>query len=118
MPASKRPVNAHDAYHAHVYYDQHTVEQAAQFCKEAGERFNLKVGRMHQALVGPHPKWSCQITFFADDFDVLVPWLDENRPGLTILIHALTGDDLKDHTEHASFLGDRVALNLSMFGGE
>ena len=34
---------------------------------------------------------------------------------LNILIHGLTGDDLADHTTHASWLGDCVELNLKMF---
>ncbi|NLJ92222.1 MAG: hypothetical protein GX324_04080 [Aeromonadales bacterium] len=34
MPANKRPVNA---YHAHVYYEQDTVEQLAVSNKREGE---------------------------------------------------------------------------------
>ncbi|CAM3911691.1 DOPA 4,5-dioxygenase family protein [Rheinheimera salexigens] len=115
MREIKRPVNSHRAYHAHVYFEQETLEFAAKLCKEAGERFNLKVGRIHQAMVGPHPKWSCQITFGAKHFDQLVLWLEQNRKGLTVLIHALSGNDLNDHTIYAYWLGDSVELDISMF---
>ncbi len=117
MKEIKRPVNSHKAYHAHVYFEQETLAFATELCEKAGELFNLKVGRVHEKLVGPHPKWSCQITFGSKHFDEFVPWLDRNRAGLTVLIHALTGNDLEDHTKYAYWLGDSVELNLSMFGG-
>lgn len=116
MKEIKRPVNSHKAYHAHMYFEQETLAFATTLCKEAGDRFDLKVGRVHEALVGPHPKWSCQIAFGTKDFDDLVPWLDQNRNGLTVLIHAITGNDLADHTTYAYWLGDSVELNLAMFG--
>jgi DOPA 4,5-dioxygenase len=66
-------------------------------------------------LIGPHPCWSCQITFGTKDFDRFIPWLEQQRHGLTVLVHALTGNDLRDHTEFAYWLGDPVELNLGMF---
>jgi DOPA 4,5-dioxygenase len=112
-----RPVNSHQAYHAHVYLEQKTLSLATSLCERAGERFGVRVGRVHQKKVGPHPKWSCQLTFGAEHFDSLVPWLESNREGLSILIHALTGNDLKDHTTYAYWLGDGLELDLSMFDG-
>ncbi len=112
----KRPVNSHKAYHAHIYYEKETLQFATSLCEKAGERFNLKVGRIHQQMVGPHPKWSCQITFGSKHFDELVPWLESNREELSVLIHALSGNDLEDHTIYAYWLGGSVELDLSMFG--
>jgi aromatic ring-cleaving dioxygenase len=109
------PVNIHKAYHAHVYFDEATTAIAKKLCDESAETFGLRVGRFHEKLVGPHPCWSCQITFGSKDFDRYITWLDENRAGLTIFVHALTGDDLKDHTDFAYWLGQAVELNLSMF---
>ncbi|MBR9786456.1 MAG: DOPA 4,5-dioxygenase family protein [Vibrionaceae bacterium] len=114
----KRPVNSHRAYHAHVYFDHQTLAFATALCREAGERFCVKVGRVHEKLVGPHPKWSCQIKFTSNEFDELVPWLEQKRNGLSVLIHADTGNDLEDHTLHAYWLGERLELNLSLFGAE
>ena len=111
----QRPTNRYDHYHAHVYFDETSVETAAQICKQAGELFGVKVGQVHQKLVGPHPRWSCQLAFDQAQFEQLIPWLEENRGNLSILVHALTGNDLEDHTEHASWLGEAVPLNLSMF---
>ena len=82
---------------------------------DAGEKFGLKVGHFHEKLVGPHPCWSCQITFGIRDFESFIPWLEEQRQNLTILVHGLTGNDLQDHTEFAYWLGEPVELNLDMF---
>ncbi|MGE8385139.1 MAG: DOPA 4,5-dioxygenase family protein, partial [Pseudomonas putida] len=50
-------------YHAHVYYDAATMEQARELCEEAARLFPVTMGRMHQKPVGPHPDWSCQLAF-------------------------------------------------------
>lgn len=112
MNTVKRPVNHYKGYHAHVYFDQDTLDFATELCARAGEQFGLKVGRVHQKLVGPHTRWSCQIIFGSQSFDEFIPWLDEQRMGLSVLVHALTGDDLADHTTHAYWLGDSVDINL------
>lgn len=112
---NRQPENRYPSYHAHVYFDQRTLTAATGLCNRAGELFGVAVGRFHQKLVGPHPRWSCQLAFDAAQFDELIPWLDQNRHGLSILIHGRTGDDVADHTDHAYWLGEPVALNLSFF---
>ena len=111
----KRPTNSYDQYHAHVYFDGNSIEKAASLCREAGELFDINVGRVHQKPIGPHPCRSCQLAFDKTQFDQLIPWLEHNRGDLTVLIHGLTGNDLKDHTENASWLGKSVPLNLLIF---
>lgn len=115
MKSPKRPVNEHEAYHAHVYFDANSLEFAANLCDRIREEFPLKVGKLHQKTVGPHPRWSCQILFTNSDFDSFIPWLDKNRGELSILIHADSGDSLADHTTFAYWLGDAVELDLSGF---
>ena len=112
---SSYPENLFNDYHAHVYFDEASVDQATLLCEQAGALFGVPVGRVHRKLVGPHPRWSCQMSFDRSQFDKLIPWLDENRHGLTVLVHGQTGDNIKDHTTHASWLGDEVPLNLSAF---
>lgn len=112
-----RPQNLYAHYHAHVYFGPDTVAQARQLCQQAGEQFNVRVGRVHEKLVGPHPHWSCQIAFDGAQFEPFIAWLEQNRQGLDVLVHGLTGDDLADHTLHASWLGEPSKLNLAMFGG-
>jgi aromatic ring-cleaving dioxygenase len=112
---TQAPQNLYDRYHAHVYFDAQTLDQAEMLCRQAGEKFNLPVGRVHQKPVGPHPAWSCQIAFEAAQFEEFIAWLEQHRHGLTVLVHGLTGDDLADHTDHAAWLGESQELNLSMF---
>lgn len=102
-------------YHAHVYFDESTIEQAKALCEAAGKKFAATVGRMHHRPIGPHPSWSCQLAFDRNNHTDLLTWLALNRNGLTILIHPLTGNDLKDHTNYASWMGEPQALNLNVF---
>jgi DOPA 4,5-dioxygenase len=100
-------------YHAHVYYDAATREQAERLCKAASEKFGVKVGRMHDNPVGPHPRGSCQLTVTRERFADVLPWLVLNRGGLTVFAHAQTGNALKDHTDHVIWLGPSETLKLS-----
>ena len=106
------PMLSIQSFHAHVYFDSETVEQAQTLCQSAGETFSLTVGRMHHKPVGPHPCWSCQLAFSTEQFGNVIPWLALHRGGLTIFIHPLTGDDLKDHTDHAIWMGSIEPLQL------
>ena len=37
-----------------------------------------------------------------------------NREGLDILVHPNTGDDVKDHTDHSLWLGEKLELNIEL----
>ncbi|UJF19838.1 DOPA 4,5-dioxygenase family protein [Vibrio sp. SS-MA-C1-2] len=111
----KTPKNSHQHYHAHLYFDQKTQDHAKELRHLSEEIFGLKVGRFHQKLVGPHPCWSCQIEFNAEDFDQYIAWLESQRQQLSVLIHPVTGDDLIDHTDYAYWLGQEIPLNLALF---
>jgi DOPA 4,5-dioxygenase len=100
-------------YHAHVYYDVATRAQAERLCQAAGEKFGVKIGRMHDNPVGPHPRGSCQLTVKIEQFAEVIPWLILNRKGLTIFAHPQTGNALRDHTEHVIWLGPSEPLKLS-----
>ena len=70
-------------FHAHVYSDAPTRAQAEKLCAAAGQKFGVKVGRMHDNPVGPHPRGSCQLTIGKEQFTDVVSWLVLNRRGLT-----------------------------------
>jgi aromatic ring-cleaving dioxygenase len=101
-----------EGYHAHVYFDAQSVEQARALREQISETFDYPVGRFHEKNVGPHPRWSFQIAFAPDAFGTIVPWLALNRKGLTVFVHGLSGDDIYDHTELVIWLGNSVELNL------
>ncbi len=115
MPQPRRPENLYQTYHAHIYYDVHTLAMATQLCQTAGPALGVKVGRIHQKLVGPHPMWSCQLIFNRQQFDNVINWLQTHRGNLSVLVHGVTGDDMADHTHHASWLGAAHTLNLTIF---
>lgn len=104
------------SYHSHIYYDAATLGQARALCEEAVRLFGLKMGRMHERPVGPHPDWSCQLTIPVEDIGAVLGWLALNRKGLVIFTHPETGNELADHAEHAIWMGAVRPLNLGMFG--
>lgn len=108
-------INAHQHYHAHVYFDEASREFARQLREKVKNTYTLPVGRFNERLVGPHTMWSFSVSFTDKDFNNLIPWLDQQRNGHSILIHGVTGDDLKDHTDYADWLGDAIDLNLTIF---
>lgn len=100
-------------FHAHVYFDAGTVEQAGALCLLSSQRFDLQTGRMHQQPVGPHPNWSCQLAFGRQAFGSVVQWLAMHRAGLVVFIHPLTGDEIADHRDHALWTGAVRPLDLA-----
>ena len=54
--APRRPENVYRRYHAHVYFDPGTVEQARSLCQRVAAERSVAMGRVHEKLVGPHPR--------------------------------------------------------------
>ncbi len=104
-----------EAYHAHVYFDAETAGQARTLREEIEARFDIRMGRFHEKPVGPHPCWSYQVAFDSPLFGDIVSWLSLNRRGLTVFVHACTGNDMRDHVNHVCWLGESCALNLDIF---
>ena len=102
-------------WHAHVYFDAATEAQARALCEAARERFGVEMGRMHPGPVGPHPRGSCQLGCTPAQFAAALPFLALNRDGLTVFAHPQTGDRLADHRDRAVWLGESLALDLSIF---
>ncbi len=102
-------------YHAHVYFDEATQDTARQVCENIANQFPVEMGRMHARNVGPHPRWSCQLSFDASAFDTVIPWLLLNRQGLTVFVHPETGEHLQDHRDRAFWMGEMLDLDLSIF---
>ncbi len=102
-------------FHAHVYFGPDTLEQARALCEAAAQQFPaIKLGRMHEKPVGPHPDWSCQLAFKPALFGELIPWLAMRRAGLVIFIHPISDNDLVDHRDRAIWMGAVRPLNLDV----
>ena len=103
------------SYHAHIYYDAQTRGAAARVHKQIQENFRVEMGSWHDAPVGPHPQAMYQVAFKKAEFARIVPWLMENRAGLSVLVHPNTGDDYADHATLPLWMGKRLRLKLAMF---
>lgn len=107
-------------YHAHVYYDPQTTRDRAERLRArvAAEFPRAKLGRWHDELVGPHTQSMYQIAFPASLLGAFLPWLMLKREGLSILLHPETGDDYRDHSAHAAWLGAALPLRLDVFSAQ
>lgn len=102
-------------YHAHIYYDEASRENAAWLREQIALRFAVVLERWREEPVGPHPQAMYQIAFKVSEFEKLVPWLMLNRQGLVILIHPETGgDDVADHDVYPLWLGEKLDLNIDV----
>ena len=109
------PTAAIASYHAHIYYEPATRQSAAALRTALIARFAVRLGRWRDKLVGPHPMPMFQVAFEPAQFAEFVPWLMLNRRGHSVLIHPNTGDDLADHRDYPLWLGERLALDYSVF---
>jgi aromatic ring-cleaving dioxygenase len=76
--------------------------------------------------VGPHPIAMFEVNLFTPaQFGAFVPWLAVWRGPLSVLVHPNTVDEgdglsegqreLRNHTERAIWLGERVPLDVGIF---
>lgn len=105
-------------HHIHIYFEPGT-ESAAQARILAGEiekRFPAAViSAAEIGLIGPHTRPNHAIHIAAGAFGAVVPWVQINSGGLSILIHPDRGDDLKDHIGPSMWLGNPVPYNERFF---
>jgi aromatic ring-cleaving dioxygenase len=103
------------AYHLHVYFDAETIDFARAICEAAGDLFGVGVGHVFEKNIGPHPRWSCQLSATPDQFAAILPWLALNREDLIVFCHPVTGQHLEDHRDRGIWLGTGLELDLSFF---
>jgi len=109
------PIPTIRGFHAHVYFGPDTLEQARALCEAAAQQFpTIKLGRVHEKPVGPHPDWSCQLAFKPALFGELIPWLAMRRAGLVLFIHPISDNDLVDHRDRAIWMGEVRPLLLDV----
>ena len=117
-------------WHSHVYFDDDSHDAAVALIAAMQARFgaddamgddSIVFGRWHHRPVGPHPDFSIQLEYSHVQFADVMAWLAQNRDGLTIFSHPNTGDSdaaqLRDHRDHAVWMGAVRPLKLSRFGG-
>jgi aromatic ring-cleaving dioxygenase len=108
-----------EPFHAHIYYDASDRSAAAQLHsdlkakKGAGDLTGvIFVGEMTDRAVGPHPIPQYEVHFYGKALPTVIERIKVNR--LRALVHRLTDDDLADHTSQALWIGEPLALDLSV----
>ena len=107
----------------HVYFKPEDAAIAATLNTRLLARFGwLKMGRWNDraSLLSPHPLPMFE-TFAGEPKNIgkvneVIEWLDGNRGSLSVLIHPNTTDgNVQDHSVHAVWLGQPVALRFWLF---
>ena len=111
--------DAYDPFHAHIYYDASDRSAAEQLHSElrtkkgTGDLVDvIFVGEMTQRAVGPHPVPQYEVHFYRKALPTVLERIKASR--LRALVHRLTDDDLADHTSQALWIGEPLALDLSV----
>jgi len=67
--------------------------------------------------IGQHTLPMFEVNLFTPaQFGAFIPWLVVNRGPLSALVHPNTddGDELRAHSQRATWLGERIPLDLNM----
>ncbi len=111
LPSTPRAYTDIKSYHAHVYFDEDSHAKAALIRKWAAERFSVELGNWNLEPRGPHVTPSFYFGFANDLLPVIVPWLQLNSLGLTILLHPNTEDPRADHLYYALWVNRSQPVN-------
>jgi aromatic ring-cleaving dioxygenase len=111
LPEKPRPYTDIKSYHAHFYFDEDTYEKAALVRKWSAERFPVELGNWNLEPRGPHVTPSFYFGFTNDLLPIIVPWLQLNSLGLTILLHPNTDDPRADHLYYTLWVNRSQPVN-------
>ncbi|KAK4556054.1 hypothetical protein LTR86_006750 [Recurvomyces mirabilis] len=102
-------------FDVHIYFMQ-SVPSEVTFATELWERIRrefpeLRIYRVWDRPLGPHPIAMFEVNLHTpEQFGAFVPWLVINRGPLSALVHPNTGDDVRDHTQRATWMGQPIPL--------
>ena len=108
------PQNFPRQFDAHIYFELKDFKTAELLRKNALEHFEGKevfVGDLIGEAIGPHTLPMFELNFPKRLFSEVTLWLMYERKNLNVLVHELTGDDYRDHTQAAIWLGAVVPLH-------
>ena len=103
-------------YHAHIYFALDEMTLAAQVRNNIIKHLPqlTYTGQLIPASIGPHPLPMFEIHIPAASINLAMATMNELREGLSVLIHPVQTDELAAHTSGASWLGEKLTLNLNV----
>lgn len=102
------------SYDAHIYYPLNKREVAVALqAKAIAELEGVKVYPLVDRNVGPHPMPMFELQFPPLLHSEVITWLLANRGELPVLVHENTGDDPRDHSVGALWMGRVLELDFS-----
>ena len=111
LPKAPRPYTDIKSYHAHFYFDDDSYEKAALVRKWSIECFPVELGNWNLEPRGPHVTPSFYFGFTNDLLPIIVPWLQLNSLGLTILLHPNTDNPRADHLYYTLWVNRSQPVN-------
>lgn len=99
------------SYHAHIYFDEDNYHKAAKLRQWVIERFPVELGNWNTEPRGPHVTPSFYFGFTNDLLPIIIPWLQLNSLGLTILLHPNTDNPKADHLYYTLWVNRSQPVN-------
>ncbi|KAL0481757.1 hypothetical protein AKO1_012357 [Acrasis kona] len=105
------------AYDLHIYYFPNSAaskSHADKLFAYAKNTWSDLYIKMFTAPIGPHPipMFEIDIPQAHPKFSDILSWIMINRGNSSALLHPNTGDEMKDHTVSATWVGQPVPLNF------
>lgn len=97
-------------YHAHIYWQNEDQRFEALHLRQPLRELDCQLGSIHEEPIGPHPHAMYQVNYNSDNAKEVETLLYKAK--LHILLHEDTGDDVRDHTEGARWIGRPLDLNI------
>lgn len=104
----------------HIYHNSGSAAQV-KFAQELHTRIRLefpelRIYKFWDRPIGPHSMAMFEVNVFSPvQFGAFVGWLVINRGPLSALVHPNTDDELRDHTQRATWMGEKVPVDTALF---
>lgn len=103
-------------YHAHLYFEVRQFPMVKSILAALGrDPAPLRLHRLHLEPVGPHALPMAEFHFDERDYPLVLVWLRAHHRELSVLIHADTGDDIRDHSQNVIWLGKPLPIDFDFF---
>ncbi len=97
-------------YHAHIYWQNEDQRREALHLRQPLKDLGCQLGSIHDDPIGPHPYAMYQVNYNSINAKEVEDLLYKAK--LHILLHEDTGDDVRDHTAGARWIGRPLDLNI------